>query len=203
MSPSVDARSVRSEGMTAVDTVEMDRRSSGQLVHERAATAAARDRRRQFVVTSHLAGMTYREIHGAMRRLNPPIYASVATIGNDMAWARAEWRRQAGAAYQDIVDRENAKLDMLEQGIGRRAAQGDVVAIDRMLKIARQRERLLGLNAIERERADLDERRVRVSEVQTAAMVAVIDGVLAEHGIDTSEQSVAGSVAARLRAIDV
>lgn len=193
-------RSMNTEGVNAATVVNVP---SAHPSRVNAATAAAQDRRRQFVMTSVLAGMTYREIHAAMRRLSPPMHASLATISKDVHWCREHWREVSTRSYEQVVEHETAKLDALERAVGRKALAGDLKAVDRMLQIARRRERLLGLNALQRAQTDLDERRVRIEEAQVTILMTLLDGILGDLGHDAHDPTVAGIVAARLRAIEV
>lgn len=59
----------------------------------------------------------------------------------------AEARAQIGASADELRTEELSRLDGMLQGLWPRARKGEVVAIDRVLKIGERRAKLLGLEA--------------------------------------------------------
>src|SRR5688572_15551847 len=74
--------------------------------HRKGQERAQRDRRRALVASALLTGATYQQIADG---LPAELRVSKATIGNDVAVIRAEWRRRAAQTFDTYVAEEVAK----------------------------------------------------------------------------------------------
>ena len=84
-----------------------------------------------------LEGMTYAEIAERMGK-------SVSTVHGYVADSLAEVTKEVSEQLRDV---EAARLDALQHAIWERAIDGDLSAMDRVIKIVDRRARLLGLDA--------------------------------------------------------
>lgn len=84
-----------------------------------------------------LEGMTYAEIAERMGK-------SVSTVHGYVADSLAEVTKDVSEQLRDV---EAARLDALQHAIWERAIDGDLSAMDRVIKIVDRRARLLGLDA--------------------------------------------------------
>jgi Homeodomain-like domain len=98
------------------------------------ASAAKRDQTLQ-ALQLRASGATYRQI------------ADVLGIDKMTAWRLVQ--EEAASAIQEsareILDLELTRLDRLQMGLWAEAINGDVAAVDRVLRIMEQRAKLLGL----------------------------------------------------------
>jgi hypothetical protein len=103
-----------------------------------------RDLRRLIIAEMLLAHIPYRTIASQLGLSKTQIHREVTKI-------RAQWRDRASVAYQSHVAEELGKLDALERAVLGKAFHGDegladLGAVDRALRIAERRARLLGLD---------------------------------------------------------
>lgn len=100
----------------------------------------APEERRAQVAELLLARKTQREM---ARELG----VRLATINEDVAAIRAEWRERRAVAITEHVARELAALDAAERAIWSQVAAGKLLAVDRLVTIQTRRAALLGLDA--------------------------------------------------------
>lgn len=102
--------------------------------------AKERAARHERALELHLAGATYRVIADTLG------FSSVASVHE--AVQRALKSRQAdGAGQSEAVQTELARLDAMLVGLWDKASDGNVAAVDRVLKIGERRVALLALAA--------------------------------------------------------
>jgi hypothetical protein len=89
------------------------------------------------------AGLSFREIARELKVAPATAYKAVA---RGLAAVNAGCREQA----QELRALEALRLDQLQAALWERATDGDVRAIDRILRIMERRARLLGLDEPER-----------------------------------------------------
>ena len=101
------------------------------------------DQRREAVAGLVLAGRPYRWIADRLG-------VSRQTIARDVAAIRQVWRERTAAAYGEHVAEVVAKLDVAEAQVMREVQQGDVGAVDQLVKLIRERAKILGLDQPQR-----------------------------------------------------
>jgi hypothetical protein len=121
-------------------------------------------------------------------------------VAEQIQWrhAHVKWLRACVQALDPgalVWGRSREKIGGEDFGVTKEAKPNAWLAL--YLEASRDLERLC-LDAI---RAGLEERRVRIAELQAEAMVRFIDGVLAELGIDPNDPKTAGVVARHLRLV--
>ena len=100
----------------------------------------AREERRLAVSAAVLAGQTYRQ-------MVETLHCSLSTISQDVGVIVARWQEEQVALVGQQRQVELQRLDVVLQAVWEKACTGDLFAIDRYLKIAERRAKLLGLDA--------------------------------------------------------
>lgn len=95
--------------------------------------------RRKAVAANLTAGLTYRDMAEVLD-------VSLATIAGDVKIIVGRWQREQVANIDDWIQIELHRLDRLLNGLWTTASDGQLDAIDRVLKIMERRARLLGLD---------------------------------------------------------
>lgn len=114
----------------------------GEWNNKKSKSAEITDRRR--VVAANLkAGATYMDIAGALS-------VSVGTIANDVKELMKQWNESTTTDIEQYVSLELRRLDDATNSIWDKVRDGELPAIDRMLKIMDQRAKYLGLYREER-----------------------------------------------------
>lgn len=93
------------------------------------------------------------------------------------------------------------RLDRLQAAIWPKAMRGDTAAVDRVLRIAERRARLLGLDITDVVMRDIAEQRLQIEQQQGAVFAQLIAATLAEVGVDPNDPKVLQVVSTRLRAL--
>lgn len=96
--------------------------------------------RRELAVAMKLSGATEKDIGDALEVTQQAV-SKMLRRALQLSMDRGRYDAE------EIVQIETRRLDRLQRGIWQRAVQGDLGAIDRALKIAERRARLLGLDA--------------------------------------------------------
>lgn len=121
------------------DTVfETPRVQDGTML-SRAAKREVRDQRNKHAVQLALAGASYSEIGTALGVSKTTAYRIVKAELADAAKRRVE-------AVDQMVDLEASRLDRLQMAVWSRAINGDLGAVDRVLRIMERRAKLFGLD---------------------------------------------------------
>lgn len=106
--------------------------------------------RRRFVVECRKAGMTFDQIYEAAKAkfgdTLPPSYSKRTAHGDVMTYL-SEIRKLTANDAQAIYDLEVERLDALLHGLWAAAEGGDLQAVDRALRVAERRAKLMGLDA--------------------------------------------------------
>ena len=100
----------------------------------------ARTLRREAVASLRARRLTIRAIIENLKKLNPPIQASHATIVRDLKAIREEWKDRASEKIGEWIASELADMDELEKQAWREKRY------DLVLKIKDRRAKLLGLD---------------------------------------------------------
>ena len=102
--------------------------------------------RRKYVAALFLTGnYTYNQIVKALREQGIPINTS--TVSSDIAFLKKQWAAQASQSMREFMEREIAKLDLLEAHLASSMHElSPLEYVDRMLKIGERRHRLLGID---------------------------------------------------------
>ena len=82
-------------------------------------------------------------------RIAERLNVSGATISRDVKEIEAQWREQTIATLDSAKAKDVERIERLIAGIWERAINGEMQAIDRMLKLLNHRAKLLGLYAPE------------------------------------------------------
>ena len=107
-------------------------------------------------------------------------------------------RRTLTPPADDLRSLEGERLDRMHNVAWRAAVQGDLKAVDRVLRISDQRCRLFGLNA-----PTQHDVRVRLDEEQARLVVGALREILTALNLTEEQNIIAGEVVPRaLRAID-
>lgn len=96
--------------------------------------------RRKKVAANLLGGLNYRQMAEALG-------VSIGTISSDVKIILGRWQREQIKDAGDYVQMELVRLDRALNAIWDRVLEGDLKAIETMLKIEERRARLLGLDA--------------------------------------------------------
>lgn len=102
---------------------------------------------RVLVYQLRLAGHSYRAIENITADLDGPTKGRRIPRSTAQELAEAEATDRVTPVRQAVIEMELDRLDAMFLAIAGRAAQGDVAAIDRALRIQERRARLLGLDA--------------------------------------------------------
>ena len=98
---------------------------------------AEREQRRKTVAVNLLSGLTYRQ-------MAEPMGVSLGTISNDVKIILGRWRREHAADAERLME---ARFDRALNAIWNKVMDGDIPAINAMLKIEDQRAKLGGMYA--------------------------------------------------------
>jgi hypothetical protein len=96
--------------------------------------------RRKKVAANLLGGLNYRQMAEALG-------VSIGTISSDVKIILGRWQREQVKDADDYVQMELVRLDRALNAIWDRVLEGDLKAIETMLKIEERRARLLDLDA--------------------------------------------------------
>jgi hypothetical protein len=96
--------------------------------------------RRKKVAANLLGGLNYRQMAEALG-------VSIGTISSDVKIILGRWQREQVKDAGDYVQMELVRLDRALNAIWDRVLEGDLKAIETMLKIEERRARLLDLDA--------------------------------------------------------
>jgi hypothetical protein len=96
--------------------------------------------RRKKVAANLLGGLNYRQMAEALG-------VSIGTISSDVKIILGRWQREQVKDACDYVQMELVRLDRALNAIWDRVLEGDLKAIETMLKIEERRARLLDLDA--------------------------------------------------------
>lgn len=96
--------------------------------------------RREAVAALRARHLTQRQIVESLRKLTPPIEASLATINRDLRYLRDGWKKKAAESIEDWIADELADLDELER-VAWREKRYELV-----LKIKERKAKLLGMD---------------------------------------------------------
>ena len=99
--------------------------------------------RREQVAALLMARRSQREI---AKSLNTPL----TTIHRDIEALRMEWRADRMVAADQVISEELQRLAFAEKAIMPAVSRGDLMAIDRLLRVMERRAKLLGLDAPKR-----------------------------------------------------
>jgi transposase len=105
--------------------------------------AAAREERRNRVAAHVLAGHTYRDIAAALS-------VSLGTVAADMQQVIERWRTEQLELINTQRQLDLSRLDKALTSIWHKVEEGDLQAIDRMIKLIQERSKLLGSYAPEK-----------------------------------------------------
>ena len=86
----------------------------------------------------------------SQRQIADAIGATKSTIARDAIAIRHEWQAQRIDAQETATAEELARLSAAEEAIWPKIIAGDLLAIDRLLRIMERRAKLLGLDAPKR-----------------------------------------------------
>jgi hypothetical protein len=103
------------------------------------ATKAEIADRRKKVAANLLAGLNITQIADALG-------VNKSTISRDAAALHSEWKECRGKDTAALVELENARLDRILNAVWKKAIDGDLLAIDRIIKVMDRRAKLLGLD---------------------------------------------------------
>ena len=103
----------------------------------RKSEAAKREVRRKQVAANLLAGLTYRQMAGALG-------VGIGTIARDVKIIMGRWAREHVESVKQLME---ARFDRALNAIWDDVRDGNIAAINTMLKIEEQRAKLGGLNA--------------------------------------------------------
>lgn len=95
--------------------------------------------RRKKVWANLLAGLNYREIAEALD-------CSIGTVCNDVKEKLEELKEETIRDVEEWRTLEIARIDRIINGIWKRVVDGDLAAVDRFLKLAERKAKLLGLD---------------------------------------------------------
>jgi AcrR family transcriptional regulator len=115
-----------------------DKKVNPRRKHRDNQTEVEVERRRLLVIANLLAGATYREIAAALN-------IAPATVTRDRKAILNEWKEHYGDDYGRLVAQQSRRYDMLLNSLWAKAVDGDLAAIDRVLKILDRIDRILGV----------------------------------------------------------
>lgn len=99
-----------------------------------------REDRRRIVAADFLSGRTYRQMAAEL-------HVALSTISNDVQVIVGRWQQEQVQLVGEQRQVELQRLDVALQAVWEKVLAGDLFAIDRYLKIAERRSKLLGLDA--------------------------------------------------------
>jgi hypothetical protein len=99
------------------------------------------EQRRMKIAANYLAGMDYRDTAAALN-------VSLGTVAGDMKAILGQWQKHYAADLNKRQALQLKRLDVMLNGIWKKARDGDLAAIDRVLSIMAQESRILGLDKI-------------------------------------------------------
>lgn len=126
------------------------------------------EERRKAVADKRKSGMTMREIADELLlddRFND-VGVSLGTVHSDLDVILARFRKDQLQAHSDMIILEVARLDAILRAIWPQAMEGKLKAVDRVLRIAERRAKLLGLDASLCLPLDLDVRLLSLEQLE-------------------------------------
>lgn len=149
------------------------------------------EKRRDVVAANLLAGLNYRDIASGLG-------VSIGTVSNDVKVLMKRWREEQVNQIDDLVTVDLRRLDAAINAIWNDVKEGNLPAVDRLIRILERRSRMLGYD--EPEKVELDWRK----EAESAGIdadraykeaVAAIVAHLAEGARSDAERGNAGGAA--------
>lgn len=99
--------------------------------------------RRRKVQAMVLAGVPYEEIAST-------VGCSKSTVQADVMHLMGEWRKTAAYQIDEARILELSRMDRLNVAVWRQAMNGDLLAVDKALKVSERRAKILGLDAAQK-----------------------------------------------------
>ena len=149
----------------------------------RKSAAAAREQRRKQVATNLLAGLNYREMAEALG-------VSIGTITEDVRILMGRWQREQVETVDDYLQLSERRLDRALNAIWGDVLDGDLKAIDRMLRIEERRAKLRGLDQPQeiKHSGSVDQHHHRDFEgLEDAGLDKLIDNLLQTRARDAGD----------------
>lgn len=100
--------------------------------------------------------------HATVRQIAAALGQGSSTIQRDIKAIRSEWQEHRLAAMDQALAEDLERLGIAEKAIWPAVIKGDLLAIDRLLRIMERRAKLLGLDAPKR--IDITDRIRRLAE---------------------------------------
>lgn len=102
--------------------------------------------RRATILVNVKSGLGYRAIADGLG-------ISIGTVSSDMTAVLDEWRADAICSMADVVSIEQMRIDSMVNAIWDKCIGGDLLAIDRMVKLMERRAKLLGYDKMDEDSA--------------------------------------------------